>query len=269
MSDDHNVAKPRLLRIRDWAARFETSETRKLRNLTWIPESTDVGSDVYASIVNHPDGAAHYGVFVMLHIVASKSKPRGDLRRSDGRPHDAVSLSQLLRVSEKLVADAIERLISLGELKIEIRKSLKNQRPRVPQVQENLPDEGKGMDGMDGMEYKHSRVSKDFDVETTSKPSTCHASAKNAEDVSGSSADVLQTTTNGTKNSQQVWTEWEYRRIRAKAQAVIGPSVSKNFGESVAMASGHAPPDDVARFIEVLCGQVASGTIPLTKLASA
>jgi hypothetical protein len=86
---------PTLLRIRDWAGRFENSRTRELRTLNWIPESTDLSSDFF---------------------VAAKSTPRGDLRREDGRPHDAQSLARVLRMPKEFVEEAIPRLIELGDI---------------------------------------------------------------------------------------------------------------------------------------------------------
>lgn len=65
--------KPRLLRVRDWAGRLENSRTRELRTLAWVPIPTDLSGDLYAAIMDHPDGAAHFAVSVTLHIVASKS----------------------------------------------------------------------------------------------------------------------------------------------------------------------------------------------------
>jgi hypothetical protein len=111
------------MRVRDWSSRFENHRTRELRTLSWIPESTDLSSDAYATLLDHPDGPAHFGVAVALHIAASKGVPRGYLRREDGRPHDAQSLARLLRMPVQLVTDALARLIDIGELEIEKRKS--------------------------------------------------------------------------------------------------------------------------------------------------
>jgi hypothetical protein len=120
------IAPAPLLHVRDWAARFENHRTRELRSLTWIPESTDLGSDTYAAILDHPDGAAHFGVMVGIHIAAAKGIPRGYLRREDGRPHDGDSLARLLRMPAPLVKSAISRLIDLGDLEVEKKNSRKS-----------------------------------------------------------------------------------------------------------------------------------------------
>jgi len=114
------------LHVRDWPGRFENHRTRELRTLSWIPESTDLGGDTYAAILDHPDGPAHFGAAVGIHIAASKGIPRGYLRREDGRPHDAESLARLLRMPVPLVRDAIARLIELGDLEVEKKNSHKS-----------------------------------------------------------------------------------------------------------------------------------------------
>ncbi len=104
-----------LLHIRNWNGRFETHRTRELRTMTYIVESTDLG-DTYAAILDHPEGTAHFGVMMALHIVASKGVPRGYLRKDDQTPHTCESLSRVLRMPERIVKEAIARLLEIGEL---------------------------------------------------------------------------------------------------------------------------------------------------------
>jgi hypothetical protein len=118
-----------MLRVRDWAGRFENSRTRELRSLAWLPVSTDLSSDIYTAILDHKDGAAHYGAAVALYIVASKSTPRGDLRREDGRAHTAESLARVVRMPRELIQDAIQRLIEIGDIEVVKSKSSKIKRP--------------------------------------------------------------------------------------------------------------------------------------------
>jgi hypothetical protein len=107
-----------LLRVRDWAHRFENSRTRELRSLAWLPVPTDLSSDVYTRILDHTSGAAHFGVSIGLYIIASKSSPRGDLRRENGLPHDAQSLARVLRMPQELVEGAIKRLVEIADIEV-------------------------------------------------------------------------------------------------------------------------------------------------------
>ncbi len=153
-----------LLHVRDWGGRFENHRTRELRTLTWIPESTDLGSDTFAAILDHPDGPAHFGVAVGIHIAASKGVPRGYLRREDGRPHDAESLARLLRMPASLVKAAIDRLLEIGDLEIEKKNSRKSNsvasrtsaavsRNGAVSARDSVP-EGKGREGTEEKEQK-------------------------------------------------------------------------------------------------------------------
>jgi hypothetical protein len=76
----------------------------------------DLSADEYVELVDHQDGAAHFGVLSSLLMVASRAKPRGTLVTHDGRPQDAESLARLTRHPKVLVENAIERLLKIGLL---------------------------------------------------------------------------------------------------------------------------------------------------------
>lgn len=122
--------------------------------MTWIPEPTDLSSDTFAAIVDHPDGPAHFGVMIAIHMVASKGVPRGYLRREDGRPHDAQSIARVVRMPEKVVHDVITRLLEIGELesgndKPRQRKRLASQLPAaIPHHPAEKPALQEGREGI-------------------------------------------------------------------------------------------------------------------------
>jgi hypothetical protein len=148
------------IRVRDWASRFENSRTRELRTLAWLPEPTDLSSDLYSAIVDHPDGAAHFGISSALHKVASKSSPRGDLRREDGRPHDAQSLARVTRIPQSFVEAAISRLLELGDLETVTNKPRKSKGSAWQRVTTPLPD-GAGFPPLKGREGNHHQEQKE------------------------------------------------------------------------------------------------------------
>jgi len=83
-----------------------------------VPAPNDVGADGYAQVVAHVDGAAHFGVWNALLMVASKARPRGLLVREDGRPHTSESLGRVTRLPEETISAAINRLLEIGLLEI-------------------------------------------------------------------------------------------------------------------------------------------------------
>ncbi len=109
-----------MYRIKDWATKFENSETRKYKHLQWVPVPNKLDGDGIATLLDHPDGMAHFGVWVSLLEIASKdSVCRGDLSRSsaNGRVgHNSITLARILRTNEKLICVAIGRLLQLGWL---------------------------------------------------------------------------------------------------------------------------------------------------------
>lgn len=103
-----------MLKIADWDKHFENHKTRILKNLDWVLIPNKMDGDGYTELVDHPDGAAHYGVWIALLLVASKSTPRGDLARSGGVPHDCASLARVTRLQSAVLAPAIARLLKIG-----------------------------------------------------------------------------------------------------------------------------------------------------------
>ena len=81
----------KMLRVRDWDKDYENNRSREIRRTLWFPAPNDLSADGYTELVGHPDGAAHFGVWNSLLMVASKASPRGSLVRDDGRPHTAES----------------------------------------------------------------------------------------------------------------------------------------------------------------------------------
>ena len=114
-----------LLRVRDWDRLYENNRSRELDRTSWFPAPNDLGADGYAEVVTHEEGAAHFGVWNALLMVASKAKPRGTLVRDDVRPHTAESLARVTRLAEQLIEAAIERLLKIGLLEVSANKPRK------------------------------------------------------------------------------------------------------------------------------------------------
>lgn len=110
---------PRVLRITDWGKHFECSQSRNLVKMAWVPVRVNLAGDGYTELLNHSNGAAHFGGWIGLVEVGALCEPRGTLIRSNGKPHDAESLSRITRVPVEIMAEAIPRLLSIGWLEHE------------------------------------------------------------------------------------------------------------------------------------------------------
>jgi hypothetical protein len=104
-----------VLRVRNWCANFETHESRKLKRLDWVSVPNDLLDLQYRILVDHPDGAAHFGAWIAIVEVASTCKIRGTLLEggvSLSKRH--LSLKSGLPVS--LFDSVIPRLLDTGWL---------------------------------------------------------------------------------------------------------------------------------------------------------
>ena len=118
-----------VLRINKWDSVFERAESRKLKQLNWIPWPNKRGSNGYQALLDEfgdVDGAAIYGCWNALCCHASECHIRGILATSRGNP---LKLSHIARTSgfsislfERLVAWATKEeigwLIPLSESEI-------------------------------------------------------------------------------------------------------------------------------------------------------
>jgi len=118
--------------IRDWSQHFENNRTRELKELRFVILPNRHDGDGYTELLNHPDGAAHYGAWVALIQVASRGQHpaggcgnpagccecRGILLRDGARPHDAASLARITRIPESVFAEALERLANIGWIEV-------------------------------------------------------------------------------------------------------------------------------------------------------
>lgn len=110
-----------LYQIANWSSLYENSRSRQCQTIRWVPIPNKHDSDGYAQIVDHPNGAAHYGCWCVLVQVASKCQPRGRLMlRNTNTPHDGESLSRVTRLPAAIFEEAIPRFIDVGWLLTEV-----------------------------------------------------------------------------------------------------------------------------------------------------
>src|SRR5487761_2110392 len=110
-------------RIKDWIKHFEGSETRRNGNgktergqvRHWVKLPTKQG-DGYATLLDHPDGAAHFGCWVAIVEIANNCDPRGTLVKKTANcqqnvAHSPESLGRIARIPVTLMEAALARLV--------------------------------------------------------------------------------------------------------------------------------------------------------------
>lgn len=105
-------------RIKEWQRHFENNRSRELKSLDWVPVKNKMDGDGYTELLDHPNGAAHFGAWMAIVQVASKCDERGTLMREGARPHDSASLSRLTRIPRAVFDEVLPRLVSIGWLEL-------------------------------------------------------------------------------------------------------------------------------------------------------
>jgi len=139
-------------RIRGWDEYFENNRTRELKVLSWVPVPNKQDGDGYTELMDHKDGAAHFGCWHAILQVASKCDPRGTLLRDSKRAHDLASLSRITRIPVKVLKVAIERLLIIRWLEIYDNPALGCDNPAGGCASRARVPEGKGRERREGKE---------------------------------------------------------------------------------------------------------------------
>ena len=98
----------------DWDKHYENNRTRAMRKMEWVPMPNRHDGDGYTTLLDHPNGAAHFGAWCALIEVASRCAVRGTLLRSCGTPYDAASLERVTRIPAAIWDEALPRLLTIG-----------------------------------------------------------------------------------------------------------------------------------------------------------
>jgi len=102
------------LAITDWNEHYENNRTREMKYMTWVPMPVKHDGDGYTELLDHPNGAAHFGAWCALVQVAARCGTRGTLLRSGGKPHDPTSLERITRIPKAVWMEALPRFASIG-----------------------------------------------------------------------------------------------------------------------------------------------------------
>jgi len=97
--------------IKDWALHYEINRTREMKLMQWLPLPIKLDGEGYAALMDHENGAAHFGVFVAVLEVAARCPQRGVLAGASG-PYTEKAIARLIRMPEPVVVEALIRLAS-------------------------------------------------------------------------------------------------------------------------------------------------------------
>lgn len=108
-----------MYRITDWRKHFENNRTKELKRMDWIPIPNRMDGDGYTELLDHPNGAAHFGAWIAIVEISSRQDERGTLPQlGAGIPHDLAGMSQRLarisRIPAATFEEVIPRLIQIG-----------------------------------------------------------------------------------------------------------------------------------------------------------
>lgn len=99
-------------RIKNWDQLYETSETRKLKTLSWVKVPTKQDGGGFRRLIGMPDGASLLGAWLLILELAAKMPDRGTLIDSDGNAVTAEDLATMYGLPEDLFSKALRALSS-------------------------------------------------------------------------------------------------------------------------------------------------------------
>lgn len=174
-------------RIKDWEKHFENNRTKELKRLGWVPMPNRMDGDGYTELLEHENGAAHFGAWCALVEVASRCDPRGTLLREGAKPHDFASLARISRLPAHIFAEVLPRLIKIGWVEVisvetnEVIEIPQEGAVLVPQdaaaLRARTGENGMEWNGKNGMESIEASPPADENAETKprKKPTGPHA----------------------------------------------------------------------------------------------
>lgn len=105
-------------RVKDWGSIFENSRTRSMGVMRWVPVPNKHDGEGFTTLLDHPDGIAHYGAWALILQLASRCEPRGTLISANGAPLTGKSIAKRLRQDSALFEAVLPRLVEIGWLEI-------------------------------------------------------------------------------------------------------------------------------------------------------
>lgn len=109
----------KILRVTDWEETHEIAESRRIKVLSWVATPNNHDSFGFCTLIKHPNGMAHFGAWNLILQLASKCSIRGLLIYGGNkcpRAHNAKTISDITRGSERVFSECLPRLLEIGWL---------------------------------------------------------------------------------------------------------------------------------------------------------
>ncbi len=106
-----------MLTVIDWDVHFENNRSRELKEMRWIPLPNKMDGEGYGTLVDHPNGAAHFGAWVAIVEIASRQEVRGQIK--DGPFNLSHRLARISQLPAALFDEVIPRLVQIGWIHID------------------------------------------------------------------------------------------------------------------------------------------------------
>jgi hypothetical protein len=118
-----------MYRVVNWEKLYENNRSRDILELDWVPFKNRHDGDGITELLDHDNGMAHLGAWVLLVQVASKCGkpagkcgpgeiPRGTLWRDIGEPHTIRSIARVSGGKLEVFEEAIPRLLKIKWLEV-------------------------------------------------------------------------------------------------------------------------------------------------------
>ena len=143
---------PVTYRIKHWTANFENAESRKVRNLQWVPVPNKHDGKSYRRLASHKSGVEVFCAWCLMVEVASKMPDRGILADEDG-PLTSDDLAFMTGFPARIFTLAFLVLTSKGIEWLETVEGTESQPSAsgnnrdLPETSGNAGAEGKGREG--------------------------------------------------------------------------------------------------------------------------
>jgi hypothetical protein len=125
--------------IVDWDKHYENNRTREMKHMAWVPMPNRQDNDGYTELLDHANGASHFGAWCALVEVASRCVTRGTLLRDSGKAHDSISLERITRIPVNVWNEVFPRLLSIGWI-----SNCDTSQEGAPEPQEGAPEPQEG-----------------------------------------------------------------------------------------------------------------------------
>lgn len=114
-----------ILYVRDWITKYENNRSKALKRLDWVPIPNRMDGKGYFELLDHPNGASHFGAWIAIVEIASRCQTRGTLSE-DGQGFSPTDLFRMSRIPSVIFEEVLPRLLEIGWLEKEVQL---NQQP--------------------------------------------------------------------------------------------------------------------------------------------